>query len=181
MTGLNKQPRQLTTFVLYFMILLYFCLLTTMLLFGFSTPIGGYRGIRGGYRSLNLIPFRSINSYLFHCNFKWAVNNLLGNIAVFVPLGVYVTLLRKNKGVLKNLLFVFLTSSSFEILQYVFARGSSDIDDVILNCLGGLIGIWLYKGLVWRLGVDKTRGVTAVVSAVVGLPMAAVVLAGLLR
>ena len=36
------------------------------------------------------------------------------------------------------------TSIAIEVLQYVFKRGASDIDDLILNTAGGLIGILIY-------------------------------------
>jgi len=144
-----------------------------MLLYGFSSPIGGFGGVRGNYRGLNLIPFRSITSYLTgRIIFPYLINNLLGNIVVFVPMGIYISLLRKSKGVFISLLYVFFVSLSFEVLQYIFARGTCDIDDVLLNCLGGLIGIIVYKCLRFFLKKEeRVRSAITVLAAIIGIPV----------
>ena len=45
----------------------------------------------------------------------------------------------------KIILYGLITSALIEIIQYVFALGSSDIDDLTLNTLGTIIGYLLYK------------------------------------
>ena len=152
--------------------LLYLCLLTTMLLFSYHSPIGGFSGSRGVYRSLNLIPFRTISLYLHSGYAKTAaLHNVWGNIAVFVPMGIYLALLQKNKGGVLSLLLAGLISMSFEALQYILMRGASDVDDVLLNTFGALIVIAGYKCLAFVLhGEEKARTVVTVLAAVVGLP-----------
>jgi len=144
-----------------------------MLLYGFSSPIGGFGGIRGSYRNINLIPFHSILCFLSGRNtFVNAINNLLGNIVVFIPLGIYVALLRKNRGTSISLFCVFIISLFYEVLQFVFSRGTSDIDDILLNCLGGLIGIMGYKGLTYYLKTEeKARSTITLLTAVFGIPI----------
>lgn len=69
------------------------------------------------------------------------------------------------------MLIVASTSMAAEILQGMFALGASDIDDVMLNCLGGFIGIQLF--LLLRMvarGRDRVRTVVAVLS-VVAIPV----------
>lgn len=100
--------------------------------------------------------------------------NILGNIAVFIPFGMYLQVLLKNKAFIKSLFIVAITTVAIELIQFVFALGSADIDDVILNALGGVIGILFYKLLVKLLG-NRERAKTAVtvISLVMGLPVIA--------
>lgn len=169
---MSKRERA-KSFLLYGVMVFYFVYLLHMLFVGFNSPIGGFGAIRSGIRGVNIIPFYSIAGYLFtDTDYYHAVNNLLGNVVTFIPLGIYITLLRKNKGVLLNLLFVFLFSVSIEIAQFIFARGVSDIDDVLLNSLGGLIGILCFKGLVLLLkNEEKARSTIAVLAAIVAVPL----------
>lgn len=70
--------------------------------------------------------------------FLW---NVAGNIAWFLPLGFLLPWEIKRLRRLRNLaLFAFLFSLAAESLQYVFAVGIFDIDDVILNTLGAVLG-----------------------------------------
>ena len=102
-------------------------------------------------RSINLIPFRGIVSYLSGEDFvsgkdsaavlhAFTISNLLGNIVIFIPLGVYITVFSKRKTIWKNTVLVLLVSVAVEIIQFTFKFGIGDIDDVILNVIGGLIG-----------------------------------------
>ena len=124
-------------------------------------------------RSLNLLPFHSIIDYLAGNNqllHSFALINLVGNIVIFVPLGVYLTMFSGRKSLLKNLLLVLGFSLSVEVIQYTFKLGIGDIDDIILNCLGGLLGILLYKMLLKLRGSDeKARQVVAVAAPLVGV------------
>ncbi len=129
---------------------------------------------RLGERSVNLIPFRTIGGYLAdlagaaHLR-AFALQNLLANIVIFVPLGVYAVLLNRDKRVWKNLLIVLGATVLAEVVQTVFKLGHGDIDDVLLNCAGGLLGILLCKGL-YRLCGDeeKARHAVALAAPVVG-------------
>jgi len=55
-----------------------------------------------------------------------------------------------------SIFLVILISLFVEIIQYIFGLGASDIDDVILNCSGGLIGILSYKVLALFVRNDET-------------------------
>lgn len=129
---------------------------------------------RLGERSVNLIPFGTIGGYLADLTGAshlraFALQNLLGNIVIFIPLGGYAALFNKDKRVWKNLLIVLGATVLAEVVQTAFKLGHGDIDDVILNCLGGLLGILFCKGL-YRLCGDeeKTRHAVALAAPVIG-------------
>ncbi|MED1201751.1 VanZ family protein [Heyndrickxia acidicola] len=92
----------------------------------------------------NLIPFKTIwmyieYSHLFH--FKIWAANLIGNIVLFMPIGFVVPLLsRKMKGFRKIFLLSFLSTAAIEITQHVFNIGGFDVDDILLNTIGGIMG-----------------------------------------
>ncbi len=101
----------------------------------------------GSERSVNLIPFASIWDYLFSGSAavkRFAVANVIGNIAAFAPLGAFLALLRRRSAMWTNLVVVVCASVAVEIVQGIFGLGASDVDDVILNTLGGLLGILFF-------------------------------------
>nr|WP_244163254.1 VanZ family protein [Paenibacillus pectinilyticus] len=119
-------------------------------LFKYVSPLAIFSPNRTNYRSLDVIPFNTIYSYLsgeLHVSPIIVMTNILGNIILFMPLGLYVQLLKKDKRLSISMLIVFLVSLLVEILQYIFGIGATDIDDIILNSLGGFIGIYVYKVL----------------------------------
>ncbi|MCL1952291.1 MAG: VanZ family protein [Oscillospiraceae bacterium] len=100
---------------------------------------------RGG---VNLVPFRSIALYLRGAvRTEMVLVNLLGNIVMFSPLGALPPLIwpRWRKW-WKLLLLGFAFSCGIEIAQHFVGR-NSDIDDLLLNVLGVLLGY-----AVWRIG-----------------------------
>lgn len=93
-------------------------------------------------RSVNLIPLRTIIEFIREpLDLVMAMTNILGNIAVFVPFGIFISYTVKKKSLGYQTLILFLTSLSIEIVQYILALGSTDVDDILLNVLGGLLGI----------------------------------------
>jgi len=55
-----------------------------------------------------------------------------------------------------------------EIIQYIFKVGATDIDDVILNGIGGLIGIIIYK-ILELIFKGKTRRAIEIIAPVGGV------------
>lgn len=80
--------------------------------------------------------FRSLNFYLYFNGMESILNML-----IFVPLGLYLSVLFEKSALLKKVAMVVATSVLFEIVQYVFAVGATDIMDVINNTVGGCVGI----------------------------------------
>ncbi|WP_276353679.1 VanZ family protein [Cohnella caldifontis] len=126
-------------------------------------------------RSFNLIPFHSISEYISGntANLKrFASANVVGNILVFIPLGVYLSLFKSKSRSMMNLLFLFMVSLFIEIIQGLLGIGAADIDDIILNALGGWIGILVYKSLLFILrDVKRVQTAIAGLSVLIGLPV----------
>jgi glycopeptide antibiotics resistance protein len=102
----------------------------------------------------------------------FAFGNVVGNIIIFIPLGIYLPSFKKDKRVLVNLIFIFSVSLFVETIQGLLGIGVSDIDDIILNCLGGWIGILGYKFLLFILRDEKKAHTTiTILSATIGLPV----------
>ena len=98
-----------------------------------------------GVFNFNLIPFRSIGVQLARITHWWALKNILGNIALFVPLGVLIPMafptMQKSY---KTCSTILLSSLVIELFQFITCLGSFDIDDIILNSVGGLIGYIIF-------------------------------------
>jgi len=128
----------------------------------------------GSESSLNLVPFGSVVEYYFgdsSATRRFAFANVIGNVIAFVPVGAYLAVLRSRSRIWVDLLIVVAVSVSVEIIQGAFALGASDIDDVILNTLGGLLGILFVKllGAILRKHA-RVRTAMAVLS-LVALPI----------
>lgn len=100
---------------------------------------------QSGIRTYNLVPLKTILFY-----FKSGVAplvafyNLAANIGLFIPYGfLLMALVKKRRVVVLSLIPVF-SISIIESLQFVTRRGQLDIDDLILNVLGFVIGYSLY-------------------------------------
>lgn len=96
------------------------------------------------WNSHNFIPFNTITYYLFlanDINLNIRVENLTGNIIGFIPFGFILPLLSsKFHSIKKIMIATFCLSLTFELLQLIFRFGSFDVDDLILNTIGGMIG-----------------------------------------
>lgn len=123
-------------------------------------------------RNYNLIPFHTIWEYISGMSLTLALLNVLGNIVGFVPFGLYIQVIKKDKSFAKSFIIVLATSVLIELTQYIFAVGATDIDDVILNVFGGTIGILTYKILLKLLqDEDKTKTFITIASIIIGVPL----------
>lgn len=100
---------------------------------------------------INFVPFKSINDFLSTLNNPYIDNsaivyrNILGNIVLFTPISFAMTLLWSRWQNPKNMiLFALLAPIGVEFIQLFIGR-SVDIDDVILNFTGLMIGYLLAK------------------------------------
>jgi glycopeptide antibiotics resistance protein len=74
------------------------------------------------------------------------IRNIIGNIALLIPIGFLVPLLWERINTLKAIVtFSALCSFSIETIQYVLTIGVFDIDDIIYNVTGSLIGFYMLR------------------------------------
>ncbi len=95
----------------------------------------------GGY---NLVPFTEISRYKFGSDLF--IYNVLGNILLFIPFGYFVSGYIKATKVSHILAVTIISSLTIEVVQLQIGR-SFDVDDIILNVFGGLIGFLIYIAL----------------------------------
>lgn len=69
---------------------------------------------------------------------------LLLNLTAFIPMGFFICCFTRGNNKYKNISFVVLIPIVIEILQYIFATGALDINDIILNTVSGLIGVLIF-------------------------------------
>ena len=94
------------------------------------------------WSSHNYIPFKEILRYEIgtHIFYK----NIFGNMLLFLPYGIFIARYVKLKDPWILLIIAFITSLSIEVIQFLIGR-VFDVDDIILNITGCLIGFLLYQ------------------------------------
>ncbi len=136
-------------FICYMILLVYFLFFSEE--YGRTEPYTTYQ--------YNLEPFRELKRYLLHRsqigNGLFLIN-VVGNVAAFMPFGFLVPVMyreqrrdRHYRGhYFRSFLFVtflgFLSSLGVETVQLVTKVGSFDVDDLILNTAGVVLGYILY-------------------------------------
>lgn len=138
---------------------IFFCLYLLLLVYlMFFAEDWGRTMLEGDYR-YNLVPFLEIRRYItYHRQIgRWRVFwNLLGNVIGFVPYGALLPVIqRKKTGFFKVALLSFELTLFIEISQLILRVGSCDVDDMILNTLGGCIGYGIYRLVFW----NKEKGI----------------------
>lgn len=96
------------------------------------------------YGASNYTPFKEIFRYSIGSH-KF-IKNILGNIMLFIPYGFLSSYLLKNKNLTLTAFLSLIVSATIEVVQYYIGR-VFDIDDIILNVIGGLLGGLLFIGL----------------------------------
>lgn len=93
----------------------------------------------------NYIPFKTILPYLLgEYGFLIGALNIIGNIAFLIPIGFLLPFVFARIDWKKTLALAVLSGMLIELTQVVLHLGIFDIDDVILNGLGVMVGFWLY-------------------------------------
>ena len=148
-------------FIIYLVMMVYFLFFSEML---GRTPSDTYH--------YNLKPFTEIQRYLVYyrkLGSFYVLLNLMGNVICFMPLGFVLPVLSyKNRNIFKVTFICFLCSVAVEITQLVSKLGSCDVDDVILNTVGGLIGVSLFKVMELFLK-DQTKKAVTILAPVGGI------------
>jgi glycopeptide antibiotics resistance protein len=134
----HRKTGYLIAFVLYLILLFY-------LLF-FSEKMG--RTVVTEQYRYNLTLFREIKRFynLRYAEPKMFLLNIFGNVAAFVPFGYLVPHLKwRSTSFFFTALFSFELSLCVELLQLVCKLGCFDVDDLLLNTLGGMLGYLIYR------------------------------------
>lgn len=150
--------RRLLKLFLILVLFLYLLLLVRLIVFKYPDDMMLYylrnwspEAVLRHARSANLTPFHTIRYSLAYRQFN-LVNVLFYNILAFIPLGLIASALIKRRWRwLLVPLMGLLVSVSLEAMQVVTTLGEGDIDDVILNFTGAVIGYMLFAIIV-RIG-----------------------------
>ncbi len=107
---------------------------------------------------MNLVPFHTIRRFFNYTSTQSFMVNIVGNIVMFIPWGFGLVLLwRKNRSVWRVALLSLLLTVFIETVQLFIGR-HVDVDDVLLNFVGGCFGGLLWWGLKKKFPVLDTFG-----------------------
>lgn len=147
----KSKPHPLAVFLFIAYLLLLFYLLF------FSETYG--RTMDSGYR-YNLELFKEIKRFWSNrdsLGLRSVITNLLGNIVAFTPFGFFLPMLcRAGRNVFGCVLISALFSFAVETVQLYSKVGAFDVDDILLNAIGGLTGFLGYY-LVWKPMTGKIK------------------------
>ena len=94
------------------------------------------------WSSHNYIPFKEMFRYDLGSSLFY--KNIFGNLLLFLPLGIFIAKYVKLVKTSITLIIAFITSLSIEVIQFLIGR-VFDVDDIILNVIGCILGFYLYK------------------------------------
>lgn len=132
-------------FIVYILLLLYimfFCRLNSIV----SMPYDIWL-----HNMYNLLPFRNLYDFLTAPvkttdYFIIILKNILGNIVLFLPFGFFLpALFSKCANFKKFFLITLLTLFIVELLQFLTMLGAFDINDIVLNLIGAIVGFLINK------------------------------------
>ncbi|MFL6467515.1 MAG: VanZ family protein [Pyrinomonadaceae bacterium] len=113
----------------------YLFILVWLVLFKFSyDPVAVIRDFQT--RNLNLIPFTRTRN-----------GEMISNVVAFIPFGVMLGVNFKQVVFTYKITVILAFSLAVEIIQYALAIGVADITDIIMNTLGGFIGLAAYNAV----------------------------------
>lgn len=93
------------------------------------------------WSSNNFIPFKEM--FRYKIGSRLFIKNVVGNIILFLPYGFFASFYLKPKKIGLITILTFIASLTIEIVQMSIGR-VFDVDDIILNTLGGALGSYLY-------------------------------------
>ena len=120
-------------FVLYIIFVFYILLIS---------EIYGRTGEMQEYH-YNLVLFREIKrfwNYRRQLGIFATATHLLGNVLIFLPFGFFMAMASKYRSFLSTLVYSFALSLTVEISQLFMKVGCFDVDDLLLNTIGGMLG-----------------------------------------
>lgn len=113
----------------------------------FETGANGVQIVQSGMHRTNLVPFKVFSQTYYEVfvngNIHYFLINFLGNIVLFIPFGLFIPFLWKT-STKRTILIGFCSSLFIEICQMFLARGT-DIDDLMLNTTGTVLGVIVFR------------------------------------
>ena len=147
----KRQKLGWVIFIVYLIFLAYFLF--------FSEDFGRGSHLQEEY-AYNLVPLKEIRRFITYrhvVGIKSFLLKIVGNIAGFMPFGFFLPVIsRRSRHWYNMVLLSFLFNLSIVSVQLVFKVGSFDVDDMILNTLGGILGFIFYR-IVQTIRVRRKR------------------------
>lgn len=113
-----------------------------------------------GLDTANFTLFKTIKMYIRYWGRLNSFENLFGNVLCFVPFGFLLPFLHEESRHWWVLLInAFLLVCSIELFQLVTAFGAFDVDDILLNCAGAMLGHGMFL-LCYAKGMHRKDGQT---------------------
>jgi glycopeptide antibiotics resistance protein len=160
--------------VLYCVLLIEVLVLKSLPLIRVGHMMFNFGGTQDGPANLN--PFKTLVFYLSGRNgFLIAAINILGNIIALLPLGLLMPFVFSNMNWKKTILLAIITGILIETTQAIMHIGIFDIDDVLLNGVGVIIGFWMH--IIYAKFSEKVKRIMNV--AVVTISLVFILLCGL--
>ena len=166
-----QEKSKIRIFWLKALFIIYCLLLITILFLNNEYRMGGFQNIstfsREHLETSNFIPFATIIGYVSgmvsnDINTGIVIINLVTNLLLFAPMGFFIPMLFQDK--IKNtkqfLIIIIILTFLVEIIQFITYRGSTDIDDIILNTIGASIVYMLMKTKVVKKLLEKAIDIT---------------------
>ena len=163
-----QEKNKIRDFWLRILFIIYCILLITILFLNNEYRMSGFQSInintfsREHFETINIIPFSTIIGYINGLLFEDAsmsivIINLVTNLLLFAPMGFFIPLLFKDKitNIKQFIILIIILSLFVEILQFITYRGSTDIDDIILNTIGAIIIYILMKTRLAKITLEK--------------------------
>lgn len=105
-----------------------------------------------GLGTANFTPFKTIKMYIDYAYKLNSVENLAGNVLVFVPFGfLFPFVAREGERFFVMFVNAFVFILGIEVFQLFSAFGAFYVDDILLNCLGAAMGYGIYRiFMIWQ-------------------------------
>lgn len=140
--------------------ILFWIYIGALVYFLFFAEMLGRAGEARGYY-YNLIPLKEIRRFLVYRDKLGTTAvflNLGGNIMIFMPFGFLLPIMsRKLRGFFRVTFLGFELSLAVECVQLVTRTGSFDVDDMILNTIGAMLGFLIYAVIQHKRDVEADK------------------------
>ena len=168
----NKEEKdKIRKFWLKTLFIIYCLLLINILFLNNEYRMRGFQNIntfsKEHFETSNIIPFATIVEYirgmiLNNINTSIVIINFATNLLLFAPMGFFVPILFQSriKNTKQFAIMIIMLTLIVEILQFITYRGSTDIDDIILNTIGASIVYMLMKTKVIKKLLEKVIDIT---------------------